>query len=444
MTLARAAAEYIGALRLEDAPSEVVERVKTCLLYTLCVTVAGHEPGDPVLQAAKAACAAPGRARLFITGEGRRAADAAFVNAVLSCARGQNDTHPRAVGHAGCIIVPAVLAVAEERASSSRAVLEALLAGYELLPKLAADAANEAVARGMRATSVFGPVIAAAAVSRLIGLAPQQTAHALSIATQFAGGTMQCWAEGTPEWRFQVGHSAQAGIQAALLAEAGATAAQQAFEGSAGYYKALFGRVPEVSFDGWDIGDTVFKPYPGCLINQAAVYMLHRMMRSARFAAGDVEAIVVSMSPRDARYPGVDQYGPFTQQTGAVMSLAFMVATLLQEGTLRASHFREHHGEHPVHAASRLVQLREDASMPAWSCALRVELKDGQVLEDRIPDQRCFAFGWSETTPLLRDLVQEWCLPEAGLRYQRLEDRVSSLDRHGSASELLDLCCAPA
>ncbi|MGE4239436.1 MmgE/PrpD family protein [Ramlibacter sp.] len=440
MALVHSIAREIAALRLAAVPADALAHVKSSLLYTACMTVAGYEDADPTALAARTVAGGEGAASLFVNGARRRASDAAFANGAVSCSRGQNDTHPQAIGHAGCIVVPAVLAVAQERGSSGEQILEALTVGYELLPKLAGDVAELAVARGLRATSVFGPVIAAGAVAKLIGLDEARIAHALALGTQFSAGTMQCWTEGTPEWRLQVGHSAQAGVQAALLAEAGAVAAAESFEGKAGWYAAFFGRVPELHWGDWALKDTVFKPYPGCMINQAAIYMLRRMMDANGFAGADVESVVVGMNPREARYPGIDQHGPYTQATGAVMSLAFMVATMLRDGTVTAAHFRERYGEHPVHAEGRKVRLVERDDLAPWACDLRVTLKDGRAFDDVFRDQSSFALGWDDTRRLLQALTGEWPLPDAASRFERLAECVKTFEREGSADALLALC----
>ncbi len=440
MTHLHQIARYVDALSLDTIPPAVLVRVKTCLLYTMCMTVIGYDDTDVPVRAGRAITPAGEGARLFVTGESRSAPDAAFVNATLSCARGQNDTHPGAVGHAGCIVVPAVLAVAQQRGSTGADVLAALVAGYELLPKLAGEASAELVAQGWRVTPVMGPVITAAAIARLLGLGVERTAHAIALATQSSGGTMQTWAEGTQEWRIQAGQAARAGITAALLAEQGVLAASGALDGKAGFYQAFLGRVPALSLAAWGLTDVVFKPYPGCLINQAPIYLLSRLMREHGLQAPDIARIVVGMSPMEANYPGVAEYGPFNQKTGAVMSLAFMVATFLQEGTLTMRHFSERYGEHAVHALSRIVSLEVDPARPAWSFGLRLELRDGRVLEDQVPDQSVFAFGWADTTHLLETLVGEWPMADATRRYATLRDAVASLEIRPGIGDLVALC----
>ncbi|CAN5389415.1 MmgE/PrpD family protein [soil metagenome] len=440
MNLLAEAAEWICGVSASRTPPEVVSRVQTLLLYTLTLAVASHDETDALWLAARRASTGGGRSALLVTGERWSAENAAFINAVIGCRRGQNDTYPAATAHAGCIVVPAVLALARERGLGGAAVLDALLVGYEALPKLAADIAPVIVKRGFRATGVFGPLIAAAAASRLIGLSAAQTAHALAIATMHSGGTMQCWEEGTPEWRLQVANASRSGIVAAKLAEAGATAAAGSLDGNSGLYKVYAGAVPAIDFNGWKLRDTVVKPYPGCLINQAAVYMVNRIMNRESLASSTVEAVTVTLSEANARYPGIDQYGPFLQPTGAIMSMAFMVETALEDGTVRMSHFNERHAEHPVHKASRRVTLRSDPGLPQWGCRVRMVTRSGQVFEDEAADQSMFALGWQDTVDLLGGVVDEWPVPDAGQRFKGLTEAVSALAEQGEVDSFGAFC----
>jgi len=436
---ARAHAEWIAGLSIDTVPPEVLERARTCLLYTVSMTVVG-QADDTVARSVRDVHDAPGSASLLVDGARRAPAAAARFNAAVSASRGQNDTHPGSVGHAGCIVVPAVLALAQARRSTGRDVLLALVAGYEMLPALALDVASEVVARGFRATAVFGPLVAAAACARLIGLPAERIAHAISIATQSAGGTMQCWSEGTPEWRLQVGHAAAAGIEAALLAERDFVGAAASLEGDSGWYRAFAGRVPPLRAPAWHLAEMVFKPYPGCLINQAPVHLVLESMRDAGLGSDDIETIDVAMSDRDARYPGVDQYGPFEQETGAVMSLAFMVESAVRHGTLRAADFRDRHGPDPIHAASRRVRLVLDPRRSPWSFGVKLHLRDGRAITAQLPDQSSFAFDWTATVRLLEALRDEWPLPDAHARFAALKRAVETLDAAPDVEGLITPC----
>ena len=71
-------ARYVDDLSLQTIPPPVLARVKTCLLYTLCMTVIAHDETDVPVKAARAITPPGEGARVLVSGESRSAADAAF------------------------------------------------------------------------------------------------------------------------------------------------------------------------------------------------------------------------------------------------------------------------------------------------------------------------------------------------------------------------------
>ena len=68
---------------------------------------------------------------------------------------------------------------------------------------------------------------------------PEKIAHAIGIAGSLASGIIEYLADGSWTKRLHAGSSAQSGIRAALLAEAGFTGPKTVLEGSHGFYKAF-------------------------------------------------------------------------------------------------------------------------------------------------------------------------------------------------------------
>lgn len=438
MTLTENLAHQITALAYGDIPSEVVEKLKTCLLYGLSMA-AGGANGENTETGLQNVLASPGSARVLLSAESRAPADAAFLNAHLMCARGQNDTFAAAFAHPGCVVIPAVLALAQERRVAGAEVLAALAVGYETLARCASDIAPAAVARHFRASSVFGAIAAAAAASRVIGLNAAQTAHALGLATQFASGTMQCWAEGTPEWRIQIGQTSRSGVFAALLAESGQTAAGRALEGADGFYAAFCGTAFEMPDHWlWATPSVVFKPLPGCLINQPPVYLLMSLMREYGFEGQAVLHVRVELSERNAAYPGIVNYGPFATSAGAIMSCPFMIEILLRSGHITLGDFAEHYGLSPVHAASKRIQVVAASEVVDWGCRLTVTLADGRTLSDEMRDMSRFAFAWDECSRILEHTTREWPMAGATERYRTLSTQVRRLETATRVDHLLE------
>lgn len=432
-------ASHGAAMDARALPPHILDRLRSFLLYNLAMAMAGYDEGDATWRAIRALPCAPGVSSILPTGEPVSAADAAFINAALVTARGQNDTLKDANGHIGCIVIPAVLALAQDRKAPMMEVLAALAAGYEVQAHAAKGAAAQAARRGFRATSVFGVLGAAAAASRVIGLSSERTAHALAIACNFAGGVMQCWAEGSMEWRFQVAQASRCGVLAALLAEQGITGATQALEGAAGLYRALGVDVPALELEQWRLVKVTFKPFPGCAINQGPVFTLLNLLEHGKIQSSDIARVDVHLTPDQAGYPGVANQGPFSTPASAVMSTAFMVSMALRDRALFQRHFTREYADAAVNFWGANVAVVPDPSVPAGSSRVVVRLNDGKQLSAACVDEENFVFSWADTVRLVVSVGPELPTLSGGDRIERLANAVGHIDETG-VEELIGLC----
>ncbi|KDB68447.1 MmgE/PrpD family protein [Bordetella bronchiseptica] len=430
--LAEQYAAWACALRYADAPRDVRQALRNCLFYNLAMALAVDPADDPLGDTLGAVARQAGAARLFGGRGARSAQDAAFINAALVTARGQNDTHPDVVAHIGCIVIPAVLALADEEQAAWPDVLDALLAGYELIPRLARGMAEATSRRGLRATPLYGVLGAAVACARLLRLPVPRAAAALSIATQYACGTMQPWVDGSQEWRLQVAKASRDAVSAALLARAGLQGARRALEGDSGFARAYAGGAAgPADFSGWRLPEMAFKPYPGCAFNQAPVHALRELLRRTGIDPGQVAALEVAMHPFDAGYPGIDAYGPFPSPSGAIMSAPFMLAATLQDGQPGMAHFGRDYADGPLHARSARVRIRACETVARWACRVVATLEDGTRHEGACDGG--FVLDWAQTVALGRAVSREW--PGAGQprRYAALARAVEDLEASARA-----------
>src|SRR5690606_25056991 len=124
-------------------------------------------------------------------------------------------------------------------------------------------------ALGFRASPLYGTLAAAIAAARAMELSTERTAAALAHAAAFTGGTLQAIAEGTDEWRYQMGSAVRRGLEAAFLARAGALGSARPLEGDLGvangYARTL---LSPMDLDTWVLPKVAFKLYPVCNRNQ--------------------------------------------------------------------------------------------------------------------------------------------------------------------------------
>ena len=125
-------------------------------------------------------------------------------------------------------MIPLLTAITEARNYPVARLLPALIAGYEVGGLLEKAYAGKTTPGGLRASPIYGTLAAAAASAKLMGLDAAQTQAAIANAASFAGGILQSFADGTDEWRYQVGMAGCNGFVAAELARAGSISAPRA------------------------------------------------------------------------------------------------------------------------------------------------------------------------------------------------------------------------
>lgn len=338
-TLAQRLAHFSSALEYDAIPAPVMEKCKASLLHNLGVGLAGGPLVGAVQRYAQLLneSGPNATARLLLSGQRATPDTAAFVNAALMHARAQDDVYFPGLTHAGAIMSPAVLAVAEDMGSSGRDVLTALVAGYEVAGAIGQGFARRTTPRGFRASGIYGVFASAVGVARLMGLDSQATANAIGIAASAASGTNQTWVSGTQEWQLQVGMASRNGILAARLAAAGATGAPQSLEGAAGFYQAFMGDRDGVDAVGADLGqvwrslDVTYKPYAVCAILQAPVQAAIDLAQLHHLQPEEITAFRLYLNPSEAGYPGTDARGPFVDIGATLMSAQFCLAVALTE-----------------------------------------------------------------------------------------------------------------
>ena len=235
MSLTAKIAEFTVGLSIYTMPPEVVEKAKACVLNGYGIAIGCHNtPYAPVARRAALAMDGDCVDGATLLGDGRKTTvtGAALANSALFHGRAQEDTCGAA--HLGAVMIPLLTALIEARGLSTERLLPALVAGYETGGLLEKNFSGKTTPGGFRASTLYGAVAAAAAVSKLLALDAVQTAAAIANAASFSGGLLQSFADGTDEWRYQVGMVGRTGLVAAELARAGSISAPMRLRGHPG------------------------------------------------------------------------------------------------------------------------------------------------------------------------------------------------------------------
>ena len=232
-TASRRIAAYTAGAGFEDFPAAVFERGKHLLVHHLALALQDSPPfgarpaGRP---GSYSAIGEPPSLRLL---------DAVLANSLGMQSRGRQDSMAGGM-RPGAMIMPAALALSEDRTVSGREFLVAIAVGYDAALALSSGAWPWGTATARRADCVFGPVAVACTAARMLGLDEEVTADALGQACHLTMGLI----EGVEEEAVVNAQLARNGVFAALLAEAGFPAADLMIEGEFGLSRSTLGTVP--------------------------------------------------------------------------------------------------------------------------------------------------------------------------------------------------------
>src|SRR6188472_3871164 len=353
--------QFAGALRYDTLPEDARHYARRHLLDTVGVMIAGA-PGSIATQAEDVIKAVRPAGEIPVPGRARRAdlLDAAFLGGTAAHGIELDDGYRHGSAHCGCVVVPAVLAVGYERRASGRALIEAIVAGYETNICLARACAPDLRQRGFHPTSAVGPFGAAVAVAKLRGLNATQIADALGIAASAAAGLFAFVNGGADIKRLHAGHASREGIQAALLAELGVQGPPNVVEARDGFMQAFaFGRTdkaraitlpPDAPFG---ITDCYIKPYACCRHIQPAVEALFGLMNDEKIEERDIKHVDVETYRIAAEHAhtGWDDYA------SAQLSFPYLMGLAARFRGIKVHHFNEETRRDPVFAefAKRLT-----------------------------------------------------------------------------------------
>jgi 2-methylcitrate dehydratase PrpD len=370
MPLARQIAEFAVETARSGAPEGVLDTVRSAVLDTTGVAIAGYAERCAVA-ARSVAAGREGSAATVWGGGGLRAAaaDAAWMNAAAAHALDFDDYNLESFGHSSTVLVPAVLAVAEQHGLPGSRAAAGYAVGYEVMAAIGNHAGHDHYERGFHATGTIGTLGAAAASAAVLGLDVRQTTMALAISASMAAG-LRC-NFGTDTKPLHAAQAAANGIRAAFLAAEGFTGSEDALDAPNGFIAALGADVTPVADDcaklgsRWFLEDSppVVKLYPSCGMTHSAIAAALTLRADTPDLVRRAERIVVRVPPQSAwplKYhrAGTGLEGKFC--------LEYAVSTALLNGMPRIEHFTDEAVREPaVRQLAERVTLQNDAGYEA-------------------------------------------------------------------------------
>lgn len=409
----RRAAHALVNLELSNVPVDAVVAGKRLLLDTLLVAWAGTTAEGA---AAARALVRPesGGSTVWGTLDRRSASGAAFANAVAASAL-EFDSLNDSV-HADAVVIPALLAVAEQEHSNGRDFLLAYISAAELVCRLGLAARRPQ--KGWSPTTIYGVFGAALGASRLLRLDAEGSVHALGLCLSMAAGSQQTNVEQTLSKRMQPGIAARNGVFASMAAQAGITAPVHAFEGRFGLWSLYQEADAEVFMSGmgrdFAFAATGLKKYPVCACSHSAMEASLGLVRENTLQVNDIDEIVVVLSPFMERLVGGGFRPEESPQVTAQFSIEYALASILLRGALDVSHLDPAAVADPsVTAIANRVRIIVDSDNDGELAPVTVRIRSHRL-------------GWLERT--------EWSMPgtaEAPLSETALQAKLASCARGG-------------
>ncbi|MGE4370294.1 MAG: MmgE/PrpD family protein [Burkholderiaceae bacterium] len=268
---------------------------------------------------------------------------AALINGTSAHALDYDDVLDPAGSHISAVLVPALLALAQETGASGRALIDAFIVGVDIQLFLAKAVNMTHYTRGWHTTSTLGAPAAAAACARMLGLNEHASTHAISIATSLSGGFKRQF--GTNTKPFHAGLAAKNGVLAARMAEAGLTADTAPLEGERGFLDLMVGPgaagfkkpLPVLGAPAAVLRPGIWqKRYPCCASTHRAVDGVLALVSEHVLGIQEIKHIQTTVSEAAVRNLMYDRPQDPMQ---ARFSMQYCIAAALIDGDLRLSTF---------------------------------------------------------------------------------------------------------
>jgi 2-methylcitrate dehydratase PrpD len=380
-------AQFVVDFPTQDIPSDVMHLAKRCLMnYSGVALFATLDPAiDILLDLLRAEGCAPA-ATVIGSGFKTSALNAALANGFLGHLEDYDDTHTTVI-HPSAPILPAALALSEQRTVSGRDLLGAFAVGVEVACRigLVIVAHFREGAAHWHITNTCGVLGAAAAAGRLLKLTEEQMVYAFAIAGTQACGVREVF--GSMCKPFHAGKAAQNGTMAALLAQRGFTGTDGIFEGARGLVGVMASGhdITEATKDlgtHWELPQNGLKPYACGQANHGfidAALALRKQPgvtpQTIKHIQGSVEQFAPALVRR--RHPRSGLESKFCYYHS--------VAAALIDGQALPAQFTDQRAADPaIESLRNRIDFDEDPSLPRRAVRVTLELNDGRTYTERV------------------------------------------------------------
>ncbi|MDI6763827.1 MAG: MmgE/PrpD family protein [Thermodesulfobacteriota bacterium] len=272
--------DFVVKTDFKDFNATVVEQAKKVLYDTIGAIAAGAQQNEPT-EMANRLMAYGGHSTSTVVGQKKKMdpLNAVLINGTAGTWLELDEGNQFARGHAGVHVVPAALAIGEERGASGKELLTAIILGYEIACRIGIASK---IRMTMHPHGTWGTIGAAVTVGKLMGIDVGQMKALINISSSMTLATSRkTMLEGGTVRNLYAGVSGYMGILAYHLLMSG-------FTGEADGIRSVYGGVVSDSFDPammvegigsrYEITRNYFKKYACCRYNHSSLDALYKIM----------------------------------------------------------------------------------------------------------------------------------------------------------------------
>ena len=316
---------------------------------------------------------------------------AAIVNGALFEVLDFHDTYIPCYMHATSAVLPALMAVAEQREYSGFNFLESLALGIEVELAIASILMPTAYFRGYVPAGLTGSVGAAAACSILTDIGPEKTQNAISIAMCTSFGLYV--SVGSMTLPYITGATARSGLNAFQLAEKGFDGPATAFEGEKGMLvthsdenEKKINKVLSSMGKNWKILGQTYKTVPTETITHGPVELILKILNRSK--GKDVKKIDFYVCPivKDICDERMERFGTPESELTARFDLCFCVAAAWIRGKFTLEEMKEKafKDDKILNLRNKINLIPDESRKTFEGCSIEIEYLDGSKDSDNV------------------------------------------------------------
>jgi 2-methylcitrate dehydratase PrpD len=376
--------QFSSSLDYTNLDPAVKDQVGWILADTVAAMAAGSaEPELRAIAGRQASDTSKHAAQLIGLGRTSTPEAAAFINGTSGTFLEMDEGNRFSRGHPAVHVIPAALALSQERQATAGNFLAALVVGYEVGSRLGAASQLRGA---MHPHGTWGTIGAGAACARIANMTASDMRQTLNISASLTTATSkQTMLEGGLVRNVYAGLSNRNGLLALNLAECG-------FTGEHDGPSSLLGKIISESFDttavtqglgqDWHLMRNYFKLHSCCRYNHGTLDAIDQMAaHQALPTADDIERIEVT-----TYHLAAELNDPSPNNTlAAKFSVPFAVATRIVNNSSALSSFTWDAVRNPqILALAQKVSVAHDPAMSARlpmerPASVTIYLKDGSI-----------------------------------------------------------------